>query len=357
MKAGGFSSTELASGSPLHLQSLKSVWWIIILAGFFSFASATHSQSTTNSSEKIISFFKQAMSSPFDVEEFIGTERILHEVSLPGNSKPFQPPVITYRGSRSGSNFFLVSFSGTNQLRQSVAGRRDAETYTVNKNTLNRSIGPGTPQSPNQIPVMGNVIYMYVCQFLNMGMSDLVPETVAWHENEFEATTAFGNRVYGMLEFSNGLPSRLTVSSGKGAPAERIRSYVYPNPPTSLGGFPSQIIFWRRERANWTPGSELTLMSVKMPSNALGADYFASAQFVNTNIKYLHIESNGLMYNVKTGRLVQLASPKGGVKPSTFSGKLDPSVRKTVVIIWLVVGITIPVSIFAVMKFKKNKNK
>jgi hypothetical protein len=322
----------------------------------FFISSYSKADTTTQTTNDFVVFFKQAISSPPDIEQFVGAEKILHEISLPANVGPVQNVVINYVGARAGSNYFLKSFPGTNKLRLSITGRSGNETYTFNANTLTHTFDPERSNQTNYTAATGRIVYNYVCQFLNMGLSDIRPDSVVWSGNEFKATTDEGVPIHGTLETSNGLPSKLSLNYQNTVAVYRMISYAYSNSPTALDGFPLHILIWMKNSNGWIPDFELDLLSVKLATNQLTEEYFSSQQFASPSIRHENIESNGIPYilaikqtsiksngiafgiETTTNMVKMIPRPTNPIKVLASTTRLN----RKVIIVWLIIGTIIP---------------
>jgi hypothetical protein len=230
--------------------------------------------------------------------------------------------------------------------------------YFLNGNTLTRSFDPADAKSPNPSAVLSDAMRKYACQFLNMGMADLNPESVVWRGNEFEAVRNGNIPLHGRLELSNGIPARLLLSPNDHASAERRISYIYPNPPDSIGCFPSQITLWTKGEV-WRGDITMELDHVKIVSNELGNDFFASTQFEKNNIKYFNFETNrelSVYALTKEGTPVKLQTRQSLVGVS-YGPKPHNSLSRFLVVGFLMATSTLPIFGYGVIRLNKKRKK
>lgn len=255
-------------------------------------------------STDLVVFFRRAISSPVDVESFRATEKALRELQVPPDLtrsaiRPRDQGIVYYEGGRSGTNYFLRSFTGTNS--GTIIGRSGPEDYQVNANTLTHSFGGADPVAGG-----GRVVFNFLNQFLNMGLADLKQGTVVWDGNEFTATRDDGSLIYGRLEVSNGLPSTLQISSAKESPPFKATAYTYPDKLTSLGGFPKTITISTRNASGLSPVLELALIELQLAVGQLSEETFAPARFMSTNVVYTNIYTNGQLFSTVGGKLLKV---------------------------------------------------
>jgi hypothetical protein len=260
------------------------------LALFFAFFSKADTAETTND---LVTFFKQAMSSPPDVENYVVGQRVFGE----GDT-------MFYNGARSGSNYFLKILSASNapvnlDQADAIAGRSGSSAYWVSQNAVSYGIGSNG--------LTGNVEqnFFMAQQFLSMGISETA-SGVKWSNNTFTATV-WGHPRYGELSISNGIPSRLEISLAKGSPPYKVVEYTYPDPPTALSGFPSKM-----KNSSTGPNGklksfcEIQFYSIQLAARPLYSNFFASAQFIGPNILHTNVYSNADLYvQTKRGRTVK----------------------------------------------------
>ena len=277
--------------------------------------------STTNLD--FVAFFKQAISSPPDVENFIVSQRVLGAperlAELAGTQDKetlaqFAKQYVLehfYRGARSGTNFFLTPLeyhTATNALDSYAytVGRYGNTKYTLNKTTNENSIiyGIGT----NAMTAGNNSLFTLVQQFLDMGLAEVRPDTVSWDGDTFNALAVWGEHRCGELELTNGLPKRLKVRGVKAGPIIKTIEYEYPNPSESKSGFPNKMVLSSHTDQGFRPVMEITICEVRLSSRPLTETYFAEAHFIRTNITHVTIYSNSTMFATdRSGRVVVAA--------------------------------------------------
>jgi hypothetical protein len=87
-----------------------------------------------------------------------------------------------------------------------------------------------------------NSLFNLIRQIIDMGLSDIEPQSVRWDGDHFSALNIDNKPRYGVLVLSNNLPFILKVSNKLDSSPLGMIKYIYPDPPTSCGGFPSRII-------------------------------------------------------------------------------------------------------------------
>jgi hypothetical protein len=262
-----------------------------------------------------VAFFKQAISSPLDVESFIAGERNLRSIEelvqedqlvaqMPA-MKNQKPPSLQeslqrakemqseqfYAGARAGSDFYLrfISSPSTPNIPGqdvSVFGRIGSLPYQVGQN--NFIYGSGTNGFVQSIDTMFGV----VSQFLDMGLGDIDPASVVWTGNQFTALDRFGKSRYGELVVSNNLPFAIQVSKEKNSPAFKRIQYQYPNPPASLGGFPAKMTFFAPSEGEYKPELEITMYAVQIADRRLPHGFFSDEPFKTAKIIYTNAYIN-----------------------------------------------------------------
>jgi len=184
---------------------------LFCLCLFFVSLSKADTVVTTND---LVAFFKQAISSPPDIEEFIAgqrsspssdeiasLERIFGKQAvsqMATNTPTFQ----FFQGARAGNNYYLRQIPNSNSpnmLAPSgfIAGRAGANVYQFTKDSV--AYGLGT----NGFVTSVNSFFYLLCEFLNMGLGDIKPDSVVWSDNHFTAMSYNGVPRYGHLNISN----------------------------------------------------------------------------------------------------------------------------------------------------------
>ena len=133
------------------------------------------------------------------------------------------------------------------------------------------------------------VMFRMTRQFLDMGISEIDPESVKWTGDTFSATLDNGYPRYGKLSISNGPSFKLEISVTKDSLPYKMVEYTCPNSSASLGGFPSRMRISDGSDGKWKPVGEVTFYSVDLARRPLSENYFFSAQFVGINIAYTNI--------------------------------------------------------------------
>jgi hypothetical protein len=223
-------------------------------------------------------------------------------------NKP-DPPYI-FEGARAGSNF-VFSVLGSNDLQQAtkggplqidthsriVIGRAGQNLYqvggpelritTVDADVRNNSAARGNESTYNELT-----------EVFHMGLGSLEERTVVWVDNEFTAKRGVYFPIRGELTVSNDLPAMLRVRRADNNQISELFSYSYPDPPNSLGGFPSRITRFSMTEDGWRPSVELDLLYVQIAKGPLPTEYFAASRFTTTSITFTNFYSNGVSYTV-----------------------------------------------------------
>ena len=266
--------------------------------------------------------FKQAISSPLDVDSFIVGQRSLKSLEelnslaqlISGNRPSAENKITTnsqaslqiakdmrnehfYAGARAGSDYFLRYISSPNTPNipaenPSIIGRAGSVLYQVGRDNV--SYGSGTNAFVASVDGMFNLVR----QFLDMGLADVETESVVWTDNQFTALNRFGKSRYGELEISNSLPVSINVSEQKNSPVFMRVEYQYPNPPPSLGGFPSKIKIYSVSKGEYKPNLEITLYSVHLAERQLPHDFFGDDQFKTAETIYTNAYINSEVWGM-----------------------------------------------------------
>jgi hypothetical protein len=307
-----------------------------------------------------VDLFRNAISSPPDVESFIAGERcLIKPEQLPNGLPADQKESILaamqmwqyYQGSRAGSNYFLRAIESANSpdtVAKSglIAGRAGDKAYQFSLNSI--SYAKGTNATTANV----NNLFFLVRQFLNMGLAEIEPESVVWSGNQFRALNYDRVPRYGRLELSNGLPSRLLISIQKESPPIKIVEYTYPGQSTFPGGYPSAI----RISGGDGPSVEIIVQSVQIAAQRLAEDFFSEAKFKGTNITHVNIFSNNVtLVSDKQGKMIKL--PKNLVKGEAYPQLHSDFEKRLIVFGMFAVTSVGPLFIFGWWKTKNNKQQ
>jgi hypothetical protein len=295
--------------------------------------------------EDIVSFFRQAIISPPDVEEFIVGQRELQSSIAPTNS------YVYFKGARAGTNFYLWTFTNTNadfgtNARAIIVGRSGATPYSVNGKLAVYGFGSNS--------FIENVKWEYgkIRYFLAMGIGDLVENSIKWHDNYLTATNNKGMPRYGKLVISNGLPSKLEFSKSEDSPPFKIIEYTYPVPEAVYSGYPEKIVMSSDQNGDFKPVVEMVFQSVKLAAHPLTEDFFDPRNLAY-RFQYTNVYSNSDHY-------VSALNNKHLVKVSESlakTGGYTNSRPKFVIIICFVVVTLLPVAILLIRSTKTKKTK
>ena len=300
-------------------------------------ACSAYSDNTTNTPTDFVAYFKQAISAPPDVEKYV----VSHYLIKSGLTS-------YYAGARAGSNYFLQILSDSNALLNlgkiaPIAGQSGTSVYGFGQNQVSYGIGS------NAMMQFNGVMFRMTRQFLDMGISEIDPESVKWTGDTFSATLDNGYPRYGKLSISNGLPFKLEISVTKDSLPYKMVEYTYPNSSASLGGFPSRMRISDGSDGKWKPVGEVTFYSVDLARRPLSEDYFAAAQFVGINIAYTNIYSNADLY---------VGNSKGQIvkAPDSLkeSGGYTNSHARALIFLLFVLSAIVPITFFILQRKKTN---
>jgi hypothetical protein len=275
----------------------------------FVFAFETHAAPAT---DDLVSFFKQALVLPPDVESFVGSARTLRlPAGLPGFALNVTnlSRVSFYEGARAGTNFFLRKITGPNAApkpapSELVAGRAGSNIYQLNSNLVTYSFGK------TRIQEGVSDSFTLLSEFLSMGLINVEPKSVIWNGDHLTALdTRTGNQVFGELQLSNGLPSSLTIRKQERSRPYNVFVYSYPDPPRSRGGYPSKILVLNADGPGQepTPLTEFEIVSLRLAAQPLSEEFFDSSRFKGSNIIHTNVFSNSVMFaSTKAGKMLEV---------------------------------------------------
>ena len=273
-----------------------------------------------------VAFFKQAVSSPPDVDSFVIGQRnvrplgdMVQLAQLIAQHSPQRPGVENtntpnpqeslqkakdmqseqfYAGARAGSDFYLRYISSPNTPNipaayASIIGRAGSVFYLVGKNDVTYGSGK------NAFVTSVDVQFSLVRTFLDMGLADVEPGSVVWTGNQFTALNHSGKTRFGELEVSNNLPYVLTIAERNNSPVFTKVEYQYPDPPGLLGGFPLKMTTFSASGSEFTPNLEITLYSIHIASSRLPHDFFSDAQFKTAENIYTNAYINSEVWGMR----------------------------------------------------------
>jgi len=305
---------------------LVRILFCTVLLGLPLTGTGAHAEELANNQTDLIAFFKQAISSPPDVDQFISKQVTLRDqISSRAETRIFPP--LWYEGARSSSNFYLRVIPdplATNSEKSTfgvnmVAGQYGGNSFNLNKNALAWTEEQG---SNNPVYSFSKSQHALLNQFLNMGLGDVVPQSVTWNGNSFKAQLDNGKPICGILEISNNLPAKLKVDiCGDGQPY-KILSYSYPTPAESLSRFPSKIQVVELSDNGFQPSIEISLAQIRLASGQIPETEFAEANFINSNIAYTNTFKNGAYYVHHGNGMVQQVTYSAGTNQSQAHVKI-----------------------------------
>lgn len=332
----------------------------IINVSFLSYALCAEGSSSLQTPDDFVSFFKQAVKSPPDVAFFQAKKHDFFPPKLPPGLLPagvkVGPPIELFEGGRSSSNFFYGNAvtsqsSDTDAIFRVIAGREGTNIYEFSGNSLSYGIGN------NAVRDNVNFAFSSVSYLLNLGIGDIVPESVTWTGNHFSAKSIDGSTRYGELTLSNGFPRTLMISLAKGSSPLHASEYTYPDPPDALSGFPSTIRLSVWDGENLIPNVQIEFSSVRLAPGPLPDSFFDASNFTRSNITFTNVYSNAtLLVRVTQG-------PNTGtiVRVPLLSNMRDLSVTETrqhiMFYVMLAIFIAGPVIVWLAIKKTNNKTK
>jgi len=359
-EAPGLNRSRLRLTRPVVLVTLAARLLFTLLVGLPLSVCAADEKAPTRADD-LVAFFKRAISSPPDVEHFTVIQRTLRERKMPPGVQlripsPTSVPPQFFEGARSGTNYFLRQISETNALINvagsgQVAGRRGSNTYHFSLNSLTYTYDKSDSVSPNPLVVSGEAYYSIVSQFLNMGLAAIQPGTITWNGYDFNAVRDGGSPVYGHLELSNGCPSVLSVSSKKGGTPFKSYTYVYPNPPLALAGFPERIFVSVIFEDGLHPFLELTMLEIRLAEYKLPEAFFSETRFITTNITYTNTFTNGELMSVLPGG--KLVKANGSASQTSYDTQTAHGMQRAIVFT-CIFAVTIGALLIS-LRFRKTK--
>ncbi len=282
-----------------------------LFVGCVTISSVCSAGIDTQAPDDMVSFFKNALSSPPDVEQFIGRIRSLEQLGptagLP-KGRHLQP-LQFFEGGRAGSNFFLRSVPDPDLPAKPppvaiVSGRAGSNVYQIGRNDVTYGIGT------NSVVAANGAFFGLACQFLNMGLSDVRPETVVWSSNQFRALKFDGTPMSGELEISNKLPYRLSIRFGNPPARLKAYQYSYPDPVGQLAGFPSTITILASSERGFKSTHEMELLAVHVAPRRLRDNFFNDSKFKTASVVTTNIFSNADLYITRSdGQIVKSPVP------------------------------------------------
>ena len=324
-----------------------------LLTCLLSFSSG-YAVGNTNAETDLVLFFKQAISSPPDIEKYVAKRTNLQ---LPANrtkgplqgssqSRPYGASSFYIEGALSGTNYYLHSLPDPDLPPDSnhlgtISVRSGSSTYQIGGHGIIRGIGE------NGLLEDVKAKFRLSRQMLGMGAGEIEPETVKWNGNDFLAKNILGKDVYGSLHISNNLPLRLEVSlTNELLPYEAIE-YTYATPADTFAGYPAKFIISYKSRNELKPLAEIEFESVLLATQQLGAGFFSETRFADL-IRYTNVFSNSDYYVTK-GKSNKLVKVDSGGAVSSHSRKIIYFFFTTVILP--------PIVILLIWVAKKTKNK
>jgi hypothetical protein len=286
-----------------------------VLVGCIAFPHSSKADEPPQADSEAVSFFKNAISTPPDIEHFM--VRNHHLTALPKSPIPRGAKVTHlefFEGARSGSNYYLHAITDPASPATFLVGRTGGVSYEFTEN----SVSHGDPSSPIEKNSAG--YYNAVTLYLNMGMSLYDPASVVWTGNQFTARTTSGETIRGELEQTNGLPCQLTINiiTAKGDTFTRKREYTYPSLPASQQTFPKTILLFEQTNGTFSARAEIDIISISIAKEPLSDRFFDESNFKGSNVTHMNLYSNDSLYvSSKDGkRMIKIPSTEPRIPPA-----------------------------------------
>ncbi len=256
---------------------------------------SNHADANSQTSDDVVDFFKRAITSPPDIEEFTASSRTVRERFSPKlalNLKHLTntaPVTQHYRGARAGSDFYLEYMSSPERM---VAGRLGAKAYNVGSNAVYFGFERFDHQNPtasDRISQASESAFQLTSQFCHMGLGDINPGSITWSGNEFTGANSRGVTFHGHLELSNNLPSKVTLRWQKTDSPFKVVLYSYPDAIWSLSGFPAKATVLVLFGDGLQPFLELNYLHVRLAKDAIPSEHFEPARFLTTNTAFTNV--------------------------------------------------------------------
>ena len=311
-----------------------------------------YSDEITNAPIDLVSFFKQAISSPPDIEKYVAKRTNLLR-PMPGSaysssngSSSFQ----YYEGALSGTNFYLRYLpdpnqpTGINQLG-TISARAGSSTYELAGHGIVYGVGK------NGLTEEVQVQFSLSRQILCMGAGELEPGTIKWNGSEFTAKNIFGKDVHGSLQISNDLPFRAEFNLSNELNPYKAIVYTYPSPADHFSGYPAHFLISYNNTEGLTPMAEIEFKSVQVATQQLSAAFFNESRFA-IDVEFTNVFSNSDFYASKT-------KSKELVKLNSYleSGGLTNSNSRKIMYICFIFVTLFSVAILLIWSVRKTKKQ
>jgi hypothetical protein len=314
---------------------------------------------------KAVVFFKQALSSPPDVDGFVAGQRNVGTLpglkllsELKGQKEAMRisdemKQLHFQYGARSGSNFFVGVIDDSNPpstlgKMSFVQGCAGNSIYSVGQNEVTYGIGSNVEVQ------IGKSARFAVNQYLNMGLAEIKTKSVVWTGDNFMAQDNGGINRYGDLAVSNRLPFVLRIRSERQSPPYKEIRYFYANEGGAVDSYPTKMIISSPAKSGGLlPIIEITLSSVHLATHPLPEDFFSATRFLHSGVIYTNVSSNSDFYaSDQKGKLKLL--PSDWRNPN--HPKEDPLTRRrSIMLAFSLLTLAGPLLIY--LRSKKTKSK
>lgn len=302
----------------------------------------TMAQSPTNR----VAFFKQAMSSPPDIEKFVAKRTNL---ILPKSD----PRLYEYlEGALSGTNFYVHFLPDPGQPADSnhlgtISARVGSSTYELGGHGI--VYGVGTNALTEDVRVQFSLTRQILC----MGAGEIEPGTMVWNGDDFTAKNVFGKNVHGSLQVSNNLPLRTEFFlAGEQLPYQTIE-YTYGTSADSFAGYPASFLINLKSTKGLLPIAEVEFKSVLLATQRLDPSFFSPSRLSGA-VTYTNAYSNEVFYASlsKSKRLVRT-----DLSSLDRSGGFINSKPRLMIYMGFLIATLIPVGILLIWWSQNQKQK
>ena len=317
------------------------------------FVLSSNAATNTPTPDDLVTFFKQTVKSPPDVEAFVGIARNLRTSDLPASfaNKTFQRETF-YEGARAGTNFFLRRLndrlSPAVDPSNTIYGREATNIFLIYDTTITSAIGT------NSKVIQNDLFFGLLSHFLNMGLIKIRPGSVEWENNQFHAADIHGEDIFGRLEVSNNLPVQLAIARTKGGSPYKEYKYFYPEPTTALSGFPRKVVLLTSNGHGLSPLSEFELSSIHLAEKPLSNGFFSHLKYTGPTIMHSNLYSNADLYvSLENGNMMKVPIlPREAASSAISVGR-----KRFILYVFLVTLAIGPIVVFLVTWRIKKQNK
>lgn len=337
--------------SPYRVQKVASLPLVAILVCLLPVWRG-YAVDSTNREINLVSFFKEAINSPPDIEKYLAKRTNLQLPTQNGlvlsnsSSSSFQ----YLEGAISGTNFFLKRLSGPSERAGSnhlgtISARSGSSTYGIGGNGLIQGIGKNGLTDDIQAQ------FRLSRQVTGMGAGEIEPGSVRWDGNNFTAKNTLGKDIHGSLEVSNNLPLRMEVTLANATLPYKAIDYTYAIQSDSFSGYPAKFLISYKSTNGLKPLAVVEFESMRIAPQDLQEDFFAASRF-SDRVSYTNVYSNSDFYasHSKTKRLVKANS-------YVTSGGFTNSNSRALIYLCLMAVTILPGAILLIRTVRNAKNK